>query len=64
LDETNFWEKPWIAANEEKEKVRYKREEQRKRLQRYGGLKAEGRKRAHRKRTGSMRENGLFSSRG
>jgi hypothetical protein len=60
LDETNFWEEPWIAANEEKKKVGRKREEQRKRRQRYGGWTAKGRKRAYRKRTGLMRENGRF----
>lgn len=60
LDETNFWEEPWIAATEKKKMVRYKREEQRKRRQRYGGLTAEGRKRAYRKRIGVMRENGMF----
>lgn len=60
LDETNFWQEPWIAANEEKKKLRRKMEEQRKRWQQYGGLTAAGRKRAYRKRTVLMRENGRF----
>jgi hypothetical protein len=60
MDETNFWEEPWIAATEKKKKVRDKREKQRKRRQRYGGLTAEERKRAYRRRIGLMRENGIF----
>jgi hypothetical protein len=62
LDETNFWEQPWITANEETKKVRDEREKKRKRQQRYGGLTAAGRKRAYKKRAGvmSMRKNGRF----
>jgi hypothetical protein len=50
LDELNFWEESWIEANEEKKKARDERERKRKRQQRYGGLKATGRKRAYKKR--------------
>lgn len=62
LDETNFWEGPWITANEGKTKARNERERKRKRQQRYGGLKAAGRKRAYKKRAGSLpkRGNGRF----
>lgn len=62
LDELHFWEESWIEANEEKKKVRYERERKRKRQQRYGGLKATGRKRAYKKRAEaiSRREKGKF----
>ncbi|KAH8782456.1 hypothetical protein BGZ57DRAFT_852667 [Hyaloscypha finlandica] len=62
LDELNFWEESWIEANEEKKKVRDERERKRKRQQRYGGLKATGRKRAYKKRAEaiSRREKGKF----
>jgi hypothetical protein len=62
LDELNFWEESWIEANEKKKKVRDERERKRKRQQRYGGLKATGRKRAYKKRAEaiSRREKGKF----
>lgn len=62
LDETNFWEQPWIAANEEKKRVRNERQRKYKKQRRYGGLKAAGRKRAYKKRGGVVmkRENGRF----
>jgi hypothetical protein len=62
LDETNFWEGPWIKANEERKRVRDERERKRKRQQIYGSLNATGRKRAYKKRAGIVtRENGRFA---
>jgi hypothetical protein len=62
LDDTNFWERPWITANEERKKNREERERKRKKQLHYGGLKATGRKRAFKKgsRVTMKRENGKF----
>lgn len=48
LEETNYWERPWIAEREEKKKAR---EVSRKRQKEYSGLSAVGRKRAYKKRS-------------
>jgi hypothetical protein len=62
LHETNFWEGPWIAADEEKKRNRDEREKKRKKQSRYGGLKPAGRKRAFKKGLGKTigRQNGKF----
>lgn len=62
LDEYNHWELPWIAANEEKKRLRDERERKRKNRQRHGGRKAAGRKQAYKTRAGltPKRKKGKF----